>query len=404
MKIIVGTRETTRYPEFAGSTWVRLQYMLGLQRLGIESVWVDRLNPVDPLRHPHSLDYLIRRFDRTARTFGFADRYCVVYNNGERYFGMDEERFLRLVGEADALINISGHLPPSSPLMRIPCRAYVDVDPGFTHIWAHEVDMGLERHTAFFTTGQNVGRPEFKIPTRGIVWQPIVPPVVLDAWPPRIDERCQRFSTVADWRGSQHAIFEGQYYGTKREEFVRFLRVPVDAGQRIELALCIGQDDFEDLGLLDGHNWRIRDPASYAGDPESYREFIQHSRAEFSVAKSGYVRSCSGWVSDRTASYLASGKPALVQSTGFEWRLPTGKGLLTFRTSEEAVAGIQSINTDYLAHCHAARRLAEAYFNSDVVLTSMLKQLGLSGGCVTPAAADGDRARNAVRAAEPLPQ
>lgn len=375
-KIIVGTRDTSRFPEFAGSTWVRLQYLLGLQRLGVEGFWVDRLKVVDSLRHPHSLDYLIERFDRTAKQFGFQDRYCIVYNNGERYFGMSEDRFLRLAREVDALINISGHLLPDSPLMHIPRRACVDVDPGFTQMWAHEVDMGLERHNVFFTTGQNLGRPDFTIPTRGIDWQPILPPVVLDLWPPQVDERRQRFSTIADWRGSQQALFNGQHYGTKRDEFLRFLEVPVKAKQRIELALCIGQQDYEDLGRLAQHEWRVKEPAWYTGDPQSYREFIQYSRAEFSVAKSGYVKSNSGWVSDRTACYLASGKPALVQSTGFEWRLPTGKGLLTFRTVEEAVAGIQAINNDYLSHCHAARQIAEEHFDSDKVLAFMLGRIG----------------------------
>src|SRR6266545_4149136 len=350
-KVILGTRHTSGFPEFAGSTWVRLQYMLGLQKLGVECFWVDRLGPIDPLKQPHSLKYLIDRFDRLAREFCFYDRYCIVYNSGEQHFGLTREQLDRLSREADLLINISGHLPPESALMNVRRRAYVDVDPGFTQIWAHQADLGLDRHNVFFTVGQNVGRPEFKIPTLGINWQPILPPVQLEAWPPYIDESCQRFCTVADWRGSQNAIFEEQYYGTKRDEFVRFLVVPMRANQRIELALCMGQHDFEDLGLLDGHNWRIRDPYLYAGDPTSYREFIQNSRAEFSVAKRGYIKSKSGWLSDRTACFLASGKPALVQSTGIEWRLPVGKGLLTFQTVDEAVAGIACINKDYLSHC-----------------------------------------------------
>ena len=130
-----------------------------------------------------------------------------------------------------------------------------------------------------------IGRPEFTVPTQGVNWQPTLPPVVLDCWPARIDERCSRFSTVADWRGSQRAIFETEHYGGKRAEFIRFLRVPVEAKQRIEVALCIGQNDAEDLGLLVEHDWCVRDPYLYAGDPHSYREFIQFSRAEFSVAK-----------------------------------------------------------------------------------------------------------------------
>ena len=376
-KVIVATKDTSGCPEFAGNTWVSLQYLLGFERLGIESVWVDLLPPVNPLKAPHSVDYLLDQFDRTARDFGFHERYCVVYNQGERYAGMGQARLLRAAHEADLVLCISGHLQPDSPLMRIPRRAYVDIDPGFTQMWAHEWDMGFDRYNFFFTTGQNVGRPAFTIPTRGVDWQPILPPVALDAWPFHLDEGCQRFSTIADWRGSQEATFNGAAYGGKREEFLRVLHAPQEANQRVEVALCIGPQDFEDLGLLDQHQWRIRDPYAVAGDPHSYREFIQYSRAEFSVAKSGYVKSNSGWVSDRTACYLASGKPALVQSTGFEGTLPTGSGLLTFTTPEEAIAGMQTINADYVAQCHAARRLAEQHFNSDVVLGRILEVIGL---------------------------
>lgn len=376
-KAIVATGGTSGTPEFAGSTWVRLQYMLGLQKLGIESYWVDRLGPLTAKQGSHSLDYLLRRFRRLACEFGFHGRYCVVYNGGEAYFGMTEAELGSLAESADLLLSISGQPPPSGPLLAVPRRAYIDVDPGFTQVWAHQKDLAFNLYNFFFTVGQNVGRPEFNIPTQGIDWTPVLPPIDLDWWPARIDDACERFSTVADWRGSQDAIFEDQYYGGKRSEFIRFLDVPLLANQRIELALTIGQHDYEDIGLLDGHNWRLRDPYSYAGDPESYREFIQYSRAEFSVAKSGYVRSNSGWVSDRTACYLASGKPALVQSTGFEWRLPTGKGLLTFRTPEEAVAGIHDINEHYLEHCAAAREIAEEYFDSNKVLRFVLERVGL---------------------------
>jgi hypothetical protein len=237
--------------------------------------------------------------------------------------------------------------------------------------------MGFGSYQFFFTVGQNVGRPEFEIPTLGIEWEPSLPPVVLDLWPAHTDPSCERLSTIADWRGSQYARFEGELYEGKREEFIRFLEVPMRARRPIELALSIGQHDYEDLGVLLRNEWFVRDPYLYAGDPESYREFIQSSRAEFSVAKSGYVKSGSGWFSDRTACYLASGKPAVVQSTGFEWRLPTGEGLLTFGTVPEAVAGVETIESDYLVHARAARRIAEEHLDSDVVLGSLLERVGV---------------------------
>jgi hypothetical protein len=377
IKAIVATKETSRRAEFAGSMWVRFQYLLGLQKLGIESYWVDRVGKVDPFTEPHSLDYVVKRFDRIVDDWGLRGRACIDYEHGKRFFGLSEKELRRVIQETDLLINLGGHLPPDSPLQEIPRRVFVDVDPGYTQIWALECDIGLDRHNFFFTVGQNVGRPEFPIPTRGVDWQTTLPPIVLDQWPARIDERSRRISTIADWRGSQVAIYDAEYYGTKREQFIRFLDVPLEAGERIELVLCIGQHDFEDLGLLLGHDWRVRDPYQYAGDLESYREFIQYSRAEFSIAKSGYVKSRSGWISDRTACYLTSGKPAIVQSTGIEWRLPTGKGLLSFSTVDEAVQAIQSMNEDYIGHCRAARQIAEEYFDSDRVLRSMLERVDL---------------------------
>ncbi len=376
-KVVLGTNETSAWPHFGGSIWVRLQYLLGLERLGVECYWVDRLAPPDPRRNPHSVEYLVERFRRTAEDFGFEDRYCIVYDGGARHFGIGADALSTLVAEAELLINVSGHLPPESPLMRIPRRAYLDVDPGFTQIWAHQTDMGLSRHNLFFTIGQNVGRPDFGIDTRGVSWQPTVPPVVLDLWPVRTDERWTRVGTVADWRGSQDAIWNGEWYGGKREEFLGYLRVPVETGREFEVALLVGQDDYEDLGILGRNGWRILDPYACAGDPHSYQEFIQRSRAEFSVAKRGYVRTNSGWLSDRTASYLASGKPALVQSTGFEHSLPTGEGLLTFRTVQEAVDGVRLIDDDYAAQAAAARRIAEERLDSRIVLTSLLERSDL---------------------------
>jgi hypothetical protein len=352
--------------------------MLGLTQLGVECVWVDRLSAVDPLTHPHTLDYLVERFDRTARQFGFQDRYCIVYNKGERYFGLSESSFHNLVESASLLVNISGHLPPDSPLMRVPRRAYIDVDPGFTHIWATQMDMGLSRHNFFFTIGQNVGTERFKIPLNGVTWHAMLPPVCLEHWPVRSDAACTRIGTVGDWRGSQHAIHEGEYYGGKRREYIELLHLPKASGVSPELALCIGTEDWEDIGLLHASRWKVLDPFLYAGDPQSYRSFIQHSRAEFSVAKSGYVKSNSGWISDRTGCYLASGKPVLVQSTGCEWKFPDQRGLVTFRTLDEAVGGLKAIEGDYAVHCAAARRLAEQHFDSAKVLSNLLSKVSFA--------------------------
>jgi hypothetical protein len=387
VRAVVASSGASGLPEVAGNTWTFLQYVVGLARLGVESFWVDhqpRLDPRQPARerraHPdqdcHSIEYVSARFRAMAHSFGFEDRYCIVYD-GTSSFGMTSAELEDVVGETDLLLNLAGPLPSGSALLRIPRRAYVDLDPGFTQIWAHQIDLGLDNHEFFFTVGQSVGSPEFEITTLGIEWRPIFPPVVLDLWPAHVDEACERLSTVADWRGSQYARFEDELYAGKRDEFIRFLEVPRRVQRPVELALTIGQHDHEDLGLLLRNQWFVRDPYLYAGDLESYREFIQSSRAEFSVAKSGYVKSHSGWFSDRTACYLASGKPAVVQSTGFERQLPTGDGLITFGTVQQAVDAIEEIERDYRAHAEASRRIAEERLDSRLVLASILSQVGL---------------------------
>jgi hypothetical protein len=388
LRVVIASHRASGLPEFAGNTWAFLQYVLGLDRLGVESFWVDYQEKLDP-RLPtrrcrplvredcHSIEYVSARFQAMARKFGFDGRYCILYDGGARGFGMSPVELGELIDNVDLLLNLAGPLPAGSPLLRIPRRAYVDLDPGFTQIWAHQLDLGFGSYDFFFTVGQNVGRPEFRIPTLGIEWQPTLPPVVLDLWPAHIDASCKRLSTIGDWTGSQHAHFEGETYTGKREEFLRFLDVPSRAGRPIEPALSLWQPDYEDLGRLLQNDWCVRDPFLYAGDLESYREFIQFSRAEFSVAKGGYVKSASGWFSDRTACYLASGKPAIIQSTQLEWRLPTGMGLLTFETSEQACAVIEALDEDYLEHCHAARQIAETHFDSAAVLGSMLDRVSL---------------------------
>ena len=385
MRAVVASPGASGLPEFAGNTWAFLQYVVGLDRLGVEAFWVDHQPKLDPRRpardrraHPaedcHSIEYVTARFGAMARDFGFDGRYCILYDGDASGSGMSPEELREVVEEADLLLNLGARLPAESPLLQIPRRVYVDLDPGFTQIWAHQIDMGFRDYDFFFTVGQNVGRADFGIPPLDVDWAPTVPPVVLDLWPAHIDPACERLSTIADWHGSQYARFDGELYAGKREEFIRFLEVPRRAQRPIEIALNIGQHDHEDLGLLLENDWLVRDPYLYAGSLESYREFIRFSRAEFSVAKSGYVKSRCGWISDRTACYLASGKPALVQSTEFEGRLPAGHGLLTFRTVQEAVDGLEVIERDYVAHAHAAREIAEQYFDSGRVLSSLLER------------------------------
>jgi hypothetical protein len=184
------------------------------------------------------------------------------------------------------------------------------------------------------------------------------------------------YTTIASWRGAFGPLTVGaKRYGIKAHEFRKFFKLPRLVDRQFEIALDIHPNETDDLRLLRENGWKVADPDQVAGDPAQFRQYIQHSGAEFSVAQGVYVDTNSGWFSDRTTRYLASGKPALVQDTGFGRNLPTGVGLLTFHDLDEAVAGAKAIASDYGAHCKAARRIAEEYFDSDKVLRRLIADL-----------------------------
>ncbi len=202
---------------------------------------------------------------------------------------------------------------------------------------------------------------------------------MLEYWPVSEEGDRNRFTTIASWRGPYGPVqFDGKTFGLKVHEFRKFIELPQRAPQSFEIALDIHPSDDKDLESLRRHGWRIVDPKIVAPDPLAFREYVRHSGAEFSVAQGIYVDTNSGWFSDRTVRYLASGKPALVQDTGFSRNYPVGEGLMPFRTLQEAIEGAERIARDYEAHCAAARALAEEYFDSDRVLGGLIDQVGIA--------------------------
>jgi len=315
---------------------------------------------------------MVDAFQAQCEQFGLGDNWAVIYNDG-KIFGLKERHVRSLCGDCVLLINLCGALKSDDLLRRAKRRAYFDLDPGFTQIWAHEWDMDLSKHNLFFTVGLNVGQPDFPIPLRGIEWQTFTPPVALEFWPAQTDLTAPTFTTIGQWRG-QYAVWNNELYGPKSDEFLRFAELPGKTPQPIELALLIDASEAANIATLRGNGWQLSNPHVSAGGRDGFRSYIQRSRAEFSVAKNGYVKTRSGWLSDRTVCYLASGRPALVQETGMSKHLPTGLGLVTFTTIDEAVRGIESINADYPAHCAAARKLAEDKFSAPKVLQSILER------------------------------
>ncbi len=373
-KIIVTSAWGAGYLEGGGMQWLNLHYVAGLRALGYEVFWLDVLGP--PKKGAsRSLDAMVDGFRAQCEQFGLGDRWAILYDN-HKVFGMTEGLLRSLCGDTTLLINLCGALKNDDLLRRIQRRAYVDLDPGFTHVWALEWDMELSKHNLFFTVGLNVGRSDFGVPLRGIEWQTFLPPVALEYWPVQTNGDPVNFTTIGQWRG-QYALWKDEIYGPKSDEFLKFVELPCKTAQPIELALLIHETETDDLAALRKNNWRLVNPHEAAGGRDGFRSYLQRSRAEFSVAKQGYVKTQSGWFSDRTACYLASGRPVLVQDTGFGKHLPTGKGLLTFTTLEEAVRGIESINANYAAHSAAARKLAEEQLAAPKVLQSILDRAGV---------------------------
>ena len=253
----------------------------------------------------------------------------------------------------------------------------MDADPGFTQLWlaSGRPAPRIDGHDLHFTIGDNVGTPFSDLPTSGIEWRHTRQPVVLEDWPFANEDADERFTMVGRWRGTgPHGPLDdiGRSFPQKGDELVAMLDLPERTGLSFEVALDTRGDD-EPRKLLEAHGWRVLDPTAVTADPDSFHDYVQGSWAEFSVAKGAYVATSTGWFSERTARYLASGRPALVQDTGFSRTLPVGEGLIAFRTLEDAVAGAQRIAADYECHRRAARESPRSYFDSDLVLTRFLE-------------------------------
>ncbi len=369
-----------------GEAWVRLNWILGFQKLGFRVYFVEeikRATCVDaagaaaPFEDCVNLAY----FQQITRQFGLTDSSALIYGNGAQTYGLSFGELLDLARTAHLLVNISGHLTSEPLLGHFHRKAYVDIDPGFTQFWHAAGNPGarLTGYDYYFTIGENIGTPACSIPVGDIHWRRTRQPVVLEEWPVSPAGARGRFTTVASWRGPFGPVQHGdKTFGLKVHEFRKFIDLPERTQATFEIALNIHPADKKDLDLLRGRGWHIVDPKVVAADPSVFRHYVQASAAEFSVSQGIYVETQSGWFSDRTVRYLASGKPVLVQDTGFSRHYPVGEGLLAFRTLDEAVAGAEQITRDYDRHSRAARALAETYFDSDKVLGRLLDEVGVT--------------------------
>jgi hypothetical protein len=371
-------------PRHGGHTWALLQYALGFRELGWDVLFLDQIASslcVDSSGRPCAVEGSVNAefLDRVMTRFGLRDHYALIVDRGQQWIGLNRDRVLERVRASAFLLNIMGFLSQEEVLAAAPRRVFLDIDPGFGQMWkALNLHDPFAGHDAFVTIGERIGEPDCAIPTCGLEWITTPQPIALSHWP-RIDGTERRFTSVVSWRGAYGPIeYNGRTYGLRVHEFRKFIDLPGLAALPFELAIDIHPDDGRDLERLRSAGWTLVDPLSVAGSPESYRQYVQSSGAEFMVAKNIYVDTRSGWLSDRSFCYLASGKPVLAQDTGWTLKYRTQEGLVPFATLEEAADGARAITTDYERHSRAARALAEDCFDSRRVLTRLAEKLGVS--------------------------
>jgi len=373
----------------AGVIWQHIHYVVALQRLGHAVYYIE-----DSARLPYNpetfevnneFDYAARLLNRLSREFGFKNRwaFCARYLPGNPTAGLPLKRIRQLYRDADAILNICGAQEFNDDLLVSDRILYIESDPGVEQI---KIDKGvkattnyLQRHRALFTFGENVGTKSFPVPTHGFKWLPTRQPVVTDLWKTqRAPPRAAVFTSVANWStsGLKDITWRGdKYLWSKSREFLRFISAPKKSGETFELATNIEDANTRAKFLRNG--WRLHSPLQLSVDYWLYRDYIRRSKGEFTVAKDQYIRLNTGWFSDRSACYLAAGRPVIIQETGFT-KIYGGKaGLLSFRSLSEIVDAVKVINADYAKHSRAARALAREFFEAENVLKSILDRAGI---------------------------
>jgi hypothetical protein len=373
----------------AGVVWQHIHYIVGLQRLGHEVYYVEdsARYPYNPVTYEENENYAYAAevLSKLADQFGFQDRwsYCARFLPGNPTAGMPLEKVRELYRTADAVLNVCGAQEFNDDLLECHNLLYVESDPGVEQI---KIDRGdektrayLDRHRALFTFGESIGGDQFPVPLHNARWLPTRQPVVTDFWktdrPPADDAV---FTTIANWNTSGRKDIEwrgDKYLWSKSLEFLKFIEAPRLADEPFEMATTIR--DAAVCEQFAANNWRLVSPDQMSIEWDSYLRYIQDSRGEFTAAKDQYVRLKTGWFSDRTACYLAAGRPAITQETGFTRYYGGKKGLLSFETTEEIVEHVKAIRGDYAAHSRAAFEVAAETFEATKVLASMLERAGV---------------------------
>ena len=382
--IVVGTVASNPY---AGMAWMHMQIAAGLLRLGHDAYYFETTSawPYDPVRNTtvSDSDYALPYLKKIAESFGLDDHWAYRRSYSDKaWFGLGRTKAEELLAQADAVLNVAGATRFAEEGLKIGRLVYFGTDPGHHEIAFARGDKDIraliDEHNDYVTYGENIGSDGCPIPPLPRFRSTTRQPVLLDLWEDGAPSKVE-FTTVGNWRQTGRDIeFATQTYRwSKHHEFLKFIDLPQRIDQSIELATGLANLRPEERDLLESKGWGLRDAHPFTTDPWPYRDYVRSSRGEFTVAKDLHIRLRSGWFSERSACYLAAGRPVVTQDTGFGKFLPTGEGLFSFNTMDEIIAAFDDINSDYEKHSRTARAIAEEYFRAETVLKKVIADLGL---------------------------
>ncbi len=373
MTVVVVSGALANKPGNGGEAWVRTSWVRGLQRLGLETWFVEELHP------GVAADAAIDWWSAEVSSAGLGARSVLLHGDGTSGpLSPDECR--DLLDATDLLVNISGALRSPDLVRRPQRRAYVDLDPGYTQTWWAAGDDGGARqtHQLFFTVGELLGTSGCRLPTGGVRWEPCRQPVLIEDWQGGPPAEGAAYTTVCTWRAPFGSpTVDGVTFESKHHAMRRLAPLPERTAAPLELAASFDPCDEPDRSRMQEHGWRIVSASEAAGSSDSFRDYVWRSAGEVSAAQGVYAAR-SGWFSDRSVRYLAAGRPVVVQETGFSELVATGDGLLTFDDLDGAAAALERVAADPLFHQEAALALAAEHFEATRVLGAFVERCGIS--------------------------
>jgi len=344
-------------------------------------------------------EYAVPYLSRVADSFGLEDRWAYRRSfSDKQWLGMNRSKAEALLATADAVFNVAGATRIKEEGLKVGRLIYLGTDPVYHEVsFANGCEDGktvVEEHDDFATYGENIGSGECPVPPLPGLKAKTRQAVLIDLWQGGAASK-DAFTTVGNWKqaGCEVELNGEQYHWSKHYDFLKFIDLPRRVNQPLELAMNLAEQETIKHGVgtvvpafgitaaekqtLTENGWRLVDAPMFTTDPWRYRDYVQPSKGEFTVARDLHVRLRSGWFSERTACYLAAGRPVVTQDTAFGTVLPTGEGLFAFNSMDDVLSAFEAINSDYEKQSRAATAIANEYFKAETVLAKLLDDLGL---------------------------